>query len=311
MDTKIAFSFIVSCLVVFFYRVLNKRPKTSNVLNLPPGPTKLPIIGSIHQLAGLLPHRAFRDLSRKHGPIMHMQLGQVSVVVISSPRLAKEVLKTHDIALADRPKTFGSELVLYGNTDIALSSYGEYWRQMKKISSLELLSVKKVRSFGLIREQEVDRFIELLSLSSGKPVNLQQTITETINNIGCIASFGRNCKHQQALLEFLDELNRVNTGFYVADLFPDVKFLYVISGLRSTLMKLHKTLDKIFDDIVEEHKGRHRHSEAEDEDLLDVLLKLKQEGGLEFPLTNNNIKAIFVVSSNLMYFLSFTIILEL
>nr|GEW67241.1 costunolide synthase-like [Tanacetum cinerariifolium] len=231
MDTNIAFSFIVSGLVVLFYFVLNKRAKSSKVVNLPPGPPKLPIIGNIHQLAGLLPHRAFRDMSRKHGPIMHIQLGQVSTVVISSPRLAKEVLKTHDIALADRPKTFGSELVLYGNTDIALASYSEYWRQLKKISSLELLSAKKVRSFGPIREQELKRFIEFLHLSSGKPVNLHQAITEAINNVVCIASFGKNCTH--------------------------------------------------------------RHSLAED-DLLDVLLKLKKEGGLEFPITNNNIKAIFV-----------------
>ncbi|GJZ32968.1 costunolide synthase-like protein [Tanacetum coccineum] len=294
MDTKIAFSFIVSGLVVLFYFVLNKRAKSSKVVNLPPGPPKLPIIGNIHQLAGLLPHRAFRDLSRKHGPIMHIQLGQVSMVVISSPRLAKEVLKTHDIALADRPKTFGSELVLYGNSDIALASYSEYWRQLKKISSLELLSAKKVRSFGPIREQELKRFIEFLHLSSGKPVNLHQAIAEAINNVVCIASFGKNCKHQQALLEFLDEFARVNSGFYVADLFPDIKFLYVVSGLRSKLMKLHKTLDKIFNDIFEEHVGTHRHSLAEDEDLLDVLLKLKEEGGLEFPITNNNIKAIFV-----------------
>ncbi|GKC98620.1 costunolide synthase-like protein [Tanacetum coccineum] len=305
MDTKIAFSFIVSGLVVLFYFVLNKRAKSSKVVNLPPGPPKLPIIGNIHQLAGLLPHRAFRDLSRKHGPIMHIQLGQVSMVVISSPRLAKEVLKTHDIALADRPKTFGSELVLYGNSDIALASYSEYWRQLKKISSLELLSAKKVRSFGPIREQELKRFIEFLHLSSGKPVNLHQAIAEAINNVVCIASFGKNCKHQQALLEFLDEFARVNSGFYVADLFPDIKFLYVVSGLRSKLMKLHKTLDKIFNDIFEEHVGTHRHSLAEDEDLLDVLLKLKEEGGLEFPITNNNIKAIFVVSSNFMYFLNF------
>ncbi|KAI3697318.1 hypothetical protein L6452_30253 [Arctium lappa] len=59
-------------------------------------------------------------------------------------------------------------------------------------------------------------------------------------------------------------------------------------------MKLHKTRDKIFDDIFEEHEGRTRDGQAQEEDLLEVLLKIKQEGGLEFPITNNNIKAIFV-----------------
>ncbi|KAI3739465.1 hypothetical protein L2E82_29870 [Cichorium intybus] len=289
MDT-VSFSLIVSSLILFLYFML----KRSKSLNLPPGPQKLPLIGNVHQLAGLLPHRAFRELARKHGPIMHVQLGQISAVIISSPKLAKEVLKTHDIALADRPTTFGSELVLYGNTDIALAPYGEYWRQMKKIASLELLSAKKVRSFSRIREQELDGFLKFLRSSSGKPININRTITELINNVVCIASFGKNCKQQQALLEFLDEFQRVNTGFYVADLFPDFKFLYVVSGLRSKLMKLHKTLDKIFDGIWEEHEGRKRDGEEQEEDLFEVLLRIKEEGGLEFPITNNNIKAIFV-----------------
>ncbi|CAH1440935.1 unnamed protein product [Lactuca virosa] len=291
METELVFiSLIVSSLIFFLYFVF----KRSKSFNLPPGPQKLPLIGNVHQIAGTLPHRAFRDLARKHGPIMHIQLGQISAVIISSPRLAQEVLKTNDIALADRPTTFGSELVLYGNTDIALAPYGEYWRQMKKIASLELLSAKKVRSFSRIREQELDGFIEFLRLSSGKPINLHKTITELINNVVCIASFGKNCKQQHALLEFLDEFARVNSGFHLADLFPDFKFLYVVSGLRSKLMKLHKTLDKIFDDIWEEHEGRKRDGGDQDEDLLEVLLRIKEEGGLEFPITNNNIKAIFV-----------------
>ncbi|XP_023768843.1 cytochrome P450 Tp9025 [Lactuca sativa] len=298
MYTKIALSLTVSCVILFLYFVLNKRTNGAKSLNLPPGPRKLPLIGNIHQLAGLLPHRAFRDLARKHGPIMHIQLGQISAVIVSSPRIAKEVLKTHDVALADRPKTFGSELVLYRNTDIALAPYGEYWRQMKKIASLELLSAKKVQSFGLIREQELCGFMNFLRISSGKPINIHKTITELVNNVVCKASFGRNCKHQDALLEFLDEFGRVNSRFYVADLFPDFKFLYVVSGLRSTLTKMHKTLDKIFNDIFEEHDSRKRDGGEQEEDLLDVLLRIKEEGGLEFPITNNNIKAIFVVHSN-------------
>ncbi|CAH1440934.1 unnamed protein product [Lactuca virosa] len=294
MYTEIAFSLFVSCVILFLYFVLNKRTNGAKSLNLPPGPPKLPLIGNVHQLAGLLPHRAFRDFARKHGPIMHIQLGQISVVIISSPRLAKEVLKTHDVALADRPKTFGSELVLYRNTDIALAPYGEYWRQMKKIASLELLSAKKVQSFGPIREQELRGFMNFLRLSSGKPINIHKTITELVNNVVCKASFGKNCKHQDALLEFLDEFARVNSGFYVADLFPDFKFLYVVFGLRSKLMKLHKTLDRIFNDILEEHDDRKRDGGEQEEDLLDVLLRIKEEGDLEFPITNNNIKAIFV-----------------
>ncbi|RWV78985.1 hypothetical protein GW17_00059953, partial [Ensete ventricosum] len=62
---------------------------------LPPGPAKLPVIGHLHLLGSSLLHRSLWELSKKHGPLMHLKLGRVPVVVVSSPEMAKEVLKTH------------------------------------------------------------------------------------------------------------------------------------------------------------------------------------------------------------------------
>ncbi|KAL0739770.1 hypothetical protein Bca4012_081283 [Brassica carinata] len=68
---------------------------------LPPGPPRLPIIGNIHQI-GKLPHRSFADLSRTYGPIMHLKLGRLNTVIITSPETAREVLRTHDQTLSGR-----------------------------------------------------------------------------------------------------------------------------------------------------------------------------------------------------------------
>ncbi|KAK1387988.1 hypothetical protein POM88_016166 [Heracleum sosnowskyi] len=71
----------------------------------------------------------------KHGPIMHLQLAEISIIVVSSSSLANEVLKTHDLAFADRAQLQLSKIILEGCKDVAYSRYGDYWRQMKKISA--------------------------------------------------------------------------------------------------------------------------------------------------------------------------------
>lgn len=75
--------------LIFLTLILTKKrtPK------LPPGPRRIPVLGNMHNMiSGEAPHRALHKLSQKFGPVMHLQLGEVSVAVISSPEAAKQVI---------------------------------------------------------------------------------------------------------------------------------------------------------------------------------------------------------------------------
>ncbi|KAM3357042.1 hypothetical protein P3S68_023756 [Capsicum galapagoense] len=76
---------------------------------MPPGPLGLPFIGNLHQFDSLTPHLYFWKLSQKYGKIFSLKIGSTSMVVISSAKLAKEVLKTQDLAFCSRPSLLGQQ----------------------------------------------------------------------------------------------------------------------------------------------------------------------------------------------------------
>ena len=71
-----------------------KNVSGSSASSLPPDPSKLPLIGGIHHpmaTGGELPHHSLTRLAREHGPVMHLQTGQVELVIISSCDASMEV----------------------------------------------------------------------------------------------------------------------------------------------------------------------------------------------------------------------------
>jgi hypothetical protein len=123
---------------------------------LPAPPRKLPVVGHLH-LVGPLPHVSLRDLAAEHGRdgLMLLRLGAVPTLVVSSPRAAQAVLRTHDQVFASRAYSPVADILFYGSTDVAFAPYGEHWRQVKKISTTHLLTNKKVRGYRHAREREV------------------------------------------------------------------------------------------------------------------------------------------------------------
>ncbi|CAI9118600.1 OLC1v1020190C1 [Oldenlandia corymbosa var. corymbosa] len=295
-------------LAVLSLNFIKKRKKKSNheandaiKKKLPPGPRKLPIIGNMHHLMGSLPHHALKNLAQKHGDLMHLQLGEISAVVASSPSMAKEILKTHDLALANRPEFLVGKIILYNYSSIVFAPYGDYWRQMRKICALELLSPQSVRSFGSIRHDEVLRLVssiqEEVLMQSQHGINLTGKIFSYTSSMVCRAAFGRTFgQHREKLVELLKEVLSRASGFDISDLFPSWKILHHLSWIKPKLVEVHNKFDEILDSIIQEHveNPTGRNGEFGQEDLIDVLLRIKRSGELQFPITNTNIKAILI-----------------
>ncbi|XVF71519.1 hypothetical protein PTKIN_Ptkin12aG0044300 [Pterospermum kingtungense] len=295
--TTLLLTFLFLLMVV---KILKRSKLAGNPkAKLPPGPRKLPLIGNMHQLISSLPHHALRDLAKKHGPLMHLQLGEVPTIVISSAEIAKEVLKDHDIVFSQRPVLLASSVMSYNAAGIVFSPYGNYWRQWRRIIMMELLSPSRVQSFGSIREQEVASLIKTIALNEGSPTNLSEKIFSLTYGITSRAALGKKFKGQEEFIRIITETIKIIGGFCLADMYPSNELLKRISLVRLKLQKLQRASDRILENIINERKKEtNRTSETgnqkQEEDLLGVLLNLQQRSDLEIPLTNDKLKAFIV-----------------
>lgn len=279
------------------------RSKTRNATQkLPPGPKKLPFIGNLHQMVGSLPHRTLSNLAKKYGPIMHLQIGELSTIVISSPRIAQEVYTSNDVNFSDRPNLVVAKIVYYNFADIASAPYGEYWRDMRKLCMMELLNSKKVQSFHSIMEEEVSRLISSIRDLEGVTINLTEKSIDIESSIVCRSAVGRKCKDQKSLIKLGKEATSFAGIFNVGDIFPSLSLIDSIFGSKRKLFQMHKMIDNIPEGIIREHEedlfcstmGK-TSDDQHSEDILDILLRLKETNNEA--ITRDSIKANIFVSN--------------
>ncbi|CAN1230651.1 Desmethyl-deoxy-podophyllotoxin synthase [Linum grandiflorum] len=259
-----------------------------------PGPWKLPIIGNLHQFVGDDPHRRLKHLANKYGPdLMQIHLGELSFVVISSPEAAKQVMKTHDVAFASRPgDLFAANIIYDGCKNIGQAPYGEYWRQMRKIAVLELLSTKRVASFRGIREEEVKGVVDRLRGNATREgANLSEMVRGLTSSVTSRSAFGKVPELSDEFMTVVRTISEASSGFTVSDLYPSLKFLPILTGFKGKLEGMRRVSDVILDKIIEEHQSKEIH-EDDDDDLMDVLLDVQENHALGIPVTFEVIKAV-------------------
>lgn len=232
--------------------------------------------------------------------------GEVDHVVISSPAAAQEVLQAKDLNFASRPSLLVTEIIAYNNVDIAFAPYGPYWRMLRKICTLELLSTRKVRQFAPIRDSETMSLIGKIRDSAGEPVNLSKLLTSSANSITSLATFGGRCSEErkEQFLSSMAVITEHGSGFCVSDLFPSLWFVDTVIGTRCRVWRAQQQVEELLDKIITESEARRNERKVRDApeqdrqgetDILSVLLRIRDEGEPEFPINTTNIKAVIMV----------------
>ncbi|CAM0955706.1 unnamed protein product [Alopecurus aequalis] len=281
-------------IVPLLYFIRSSRRHEGSILRPPPSPWALPVIGHLHHVAGTLPHRAMRDLSRRYGPLMLLRLCELCVVVASSADAAREIMKTQDLAFASRPMTPTGKVLLGDSPGLVFAPYGEAWRQLRRICTLELFTSRRVRSFCPVREEEVGRLLRSLAQSSSQ-VNLSEMISAYVADSSVRAVIGSRFKDRGAFLRMLERRIKIAPAQCLPDLFPSSRLALLVSRMPRQMKRERREMMEFIGTIVQEHQeGIRAGTAGDDEDFLHLLLRIQKEGKLDPPLTDDDIKTVIV-----------------
>ncbi|KAA8543523.1 hypothetical protein F0562_020982 [Nyssa sinensis] len=281
--------------LLLLYRLWRTRRthnhKTSKGM-LPPEPAGAwPLIGHLHILGAQNTFaRTLAAMADEYGPIYRIWLGVHSAIVVSSWEAVKECFTANDRAFAGRPISSVNKYLGYDNAMFGFAPYGPYWREIRKLALLELLSSRRLEAFKGLRVSELEISIrELFSLSkktdgdAPAKVVISEWIDElTLNIIVRMISGKRYIRNEdgtkneeeqhfrRTIREFMHETGAPVLSDVIP--FPLLKWIDFQSHLKS-MKRISKELDSIFGSWVQEHVQRRIENEKGDEqDFIDVML---------------------------------------
>ncbi|CAM0952593.1 unnamed protein product [Alopecurus aequalis] len=296
------FAVLVAALLAFGCVVVRKVRSRSS--KLPPSPPWRPLLGHLH-LLGHLPHRSLRELHARYGTdggLLFLQLGRRPTLVVSTAAAAADLYRNHDLAFASRVPSTVVDKLTYGSDNITFAPYGDAWRRSKKMAVVHLLSPRRADSFAPVRAAEVAALVAGIrhAAAAGEgAVELRELLHEYSNAVVTRAATGAAGATAEKIKRLLGNSAAFMSGLQAEDVMPDAaaKVVRWATGLEKKLDREVETWDEFLSEIVAEHmEKKHRNFGEGEEDFLDVLLRLREEGTAGLELTDDRIKSIVKVS---------------
>ncbi|KAJ0802584.1 putative cytochrome P450 [Helianthus annuus] len=270
-----ALSIFVVLAIPFLLQIF--RRKRTNIVKkraAPQAKGSWPIIGHLHLLGGSRPpHQVLGDMADKYGPIFTIKLGVHQVLVVSSGDLAKECFTTNDKAFASRPKSKAVEIMLYNYATFGLAPYGDYWRQVRKIVMLEILSQKRVEMLGDVRVQEV----------RASTKDIYEAWLKNKDNEG--KRFRLNDEEGVRFQNAARKLFELLGAFVVSDFIPFTNYID-LGGYEKEMKMTAKEMDDILEGWLNTRKRekKRRKQREDDQVFMDMMISILQDASeKDFP----------------------------
>ncbi|XP_073126045.1 cytochrome P450 71AU50-like [Henckelia pumila] len=284
---------IVACISAPLLHMYTKKKK-----KLPPGPKGLPILGHLHMI-GKNPHQDLETIAKQHGPIMYLQFGFVSNIVVSSAKAAELFLKTYDLVFASRPPHEAAKYMSWDQKNLSFGKYGAYWRNMRKLCTLELLSNLKINSFQPMRREELGLFIEAVKEESRRSgavaVDLSAMVSSLTAEMSCRMVFGKKYEDkdidERGFKVVIQEGMKLAALPNLGDYFPLLGILD-LQGLTKRMRAVAKVFDDFFERVIDDHVKAGDRGQVKD--IVDTMMSIMESGDTEFQFDRGHVKAMML-----------------
>ncbi|CAL0317238.1 unnamed protein product [Lupinus luteus] len=252
-------------LCVFLY-----RPKVVHGSEPPLVAGAWPILGHLPLLSNskVSLHRKLGAIAENYGPIFTIKLGSKHVLVLSNWEMAKECFTKNDKVVSSRPNSVAVETLTYNQAIFIFAPYGSYWRELRKITTSEILGNHRVMLLSHVFVSEITTSIkELFNVWSNKKneseyvlVDLKEWFIQiTFNTILRVLVgkryFGDGAmvedKEAQRCVKAFTEFIRLMGVFTMADIVPCLRW-FDFGGYEKAMNENAKELDQNFKTLPNE-----------------------------------------------------------
>ncbi|KAG6401468.1 hypothetical protein SASPL_138325 [Salvia splendens] len=231
-----------------------------------PGPRGVPVVGSIHLMAGLSHHKlasAAESCGAKR--LMAFSLEETRAIVTCNPEVAREIL--NGSSFVDRPAKESAYELMFSRS-MSFAPYGLYWTTLRRIASAHLFCPKQLKASAHQRLELANQMAAALDCSDGQPVCVRNVLKLVSLNNMMYAVFGRRYVLDSANPETV-ELRDLKIRSRCARMVPRV------NRIVGRIMAERDTTGLDFVDVLLSLKGPDRLSES---DMISLLWEMKFRG---------------------------------
>ncbi|GMP69322.1 hypothetical protein CsSME_00028627 [Camellia sinensis var. sinensis] len=143
---------------------------------------------------------------------------------------------------------------------MGFASYGEYWRNLRRLTSLEIFSASRLAMYTTIREEEVRLLLKQLHINSGGEFLSFNIMTRMIAGK---RYFGEDKVNEEAkqFRDIMSEVVKLHGNSNLGDYLPVFQWVD-FQGVAKKMMTLRKKMDNFYQFLLDEQRKKRTKSAA-------------------------------------------------